>query len=284
MIPRRTFIKSTALTALGTAFLPQLLKAAPSSPDIGLQLYTVRDAISADLKGTLKKIKRIGYTWLEAAGYEDGLFYGLPPAEFRKMIEGMGMKVVGSHVMFNADKQKEAIAAHAELGVEYVVFPSFPVASRKSKDDFLQAAARLNAIGSACSKAGMKFAYHNHDFEFLKIDDSRGYDLLIQSTEPGLVCFEADIYWMKYAGVDPLAYFDKYPGRFDLWHVKDMKDGPDKGFTEVGTGIIRYDEIFGFSDRSGMKYFFVEQDDCEKDPMESVAISYNNLYSLLSKE
>ncbi len=284
MISRRKFLRDTALTTIGTMAIPHFLNASPGGKNIGLQLYTVRDQIALDLKGTLRKISKIGYTWLEAAGYEDGKFYGLEPAEFRKMVGKLGMRVISSHTMFTADQQKQAIKAHAELGVEYLVFPVFPLKQHKTKDDFIQAAARLNAVGEACKKAGLKFSYHNHDFEFLRLDNTRGYDILLGSTDAGTVSFEADIYWMKYAGVDPLAYFEKYPGRFELWHVKDMKDSPDKGFAEVGEGIIPYGGIFAAKDSAGMKYFFVEQDQCEMDPLESVEISFRNLYSLLNKE
>lgn len=272
------------MTAIGTAVLPKALKAAmPAKPDIGIQLYTVRDELQKDFKGTLRSLKRIGYSWLEAAGYEDGKFYGLEPVEFKKIVDGMGMKVISSHAMFNADQQKKAIAAHVALGVEYLVFPGFPVAEHKTRDDFMAAAARLNALGEACNKAGIKFGYHNHDFEFVRFDDTTGYDILVRSTDKKKVIFEADIYWMTYAGKDPLNYFNMYPGRFELWHVKDMKNTPDKGFTEVGAGIIPYKEYFQYQGLAGMKYFFVEQDECEIDPVESAAISFENLEQILTK-
>jgi sugar phosphate isomerase/epimerase len=281
MISRRHFIRSTTITVAGAALIPNFLHAAPGKANIGLQLYTVRGQLAADFTGTLRKIKKTGYAWLEAAGYDDGKFYGMAPAEFRKIVQGMGMEVISSHASFTADKQKEALAAHKELGVKYLVYPGFPIPEHKTKNDFIQAAARLNAIGEACKKAGIKFGYHNHDFEFIQLGDIRGYDILMNYTEPSIVCFESDIYWMVYAGVDPVEYFGKYAGRIELWHVKDMKDDPDKGFAEVGTGTIPYDEIFQYAELSGMKYFFVEQDDCEMDPLLSIEISYNNLRTLL---
>jgi sugar phosphate isomerase/epimerase len=284
MITRRKFIQTTALTTIGSALLPGMLKAAPARQNVGIQLYTVRDHISQDLEGTLRKLRKIGYTWVEAAGYGDGKFYNLSPAEFKKMVEKMGMKVVSSHVTFNADKQKQAIEAHAELGVDYVVFPVFPIPERKTEDDFKRAAARLNAIGEACNKSNLRFGYHNHDFEFAKFNGTRGYDLLLNLTDQEKVTFECDIYWMKYAGIDPVAYFEKYPGRFRLWHVKDMNDSPEKGFTEVGEGIIPYAEYKNYMGLSGMEYFFVEQDECDKDPLLSAEISFQNLYNILYGE
>jgi sugar phosphate isomerase/epimerase len=282
MSTRRNFIRNTALTSLGMAILPGLSRALPlKKANIGLQLYTVRDQLEADFTGTLRKIKKTGYTWLEAAGYGDGKFYGMAPAEFRKIVQGMGMEVISSHASFAADKQKEAITAHKELGVKYLVYPGFPIPEHNAKNDFIQAAARLNAIGAKCNKDGIRFGYHNHDFEFINFNDKKGYDILIENTEPSMVCFEPDIYWMTFAGVDPLEYFGKYAGRFELWHVKDMKGDPGKGFAEVGTGTINYDEIFKAAELSGMKYFFVEQDDCEMDPLLSIEVSYNNLRALL---
>lgn len=283
MISRRSFIKTTLLTTSAVAFLPRLLGATPGKTNIGLQLYTVRDAMSKDPKGTLKKIKRIGYTWLEAAGYSDGQFYGMAPAEFRKTVENIGLKVISSHATFPADKQRDAIAAHVELGVKYLVYPAFPIPEHKSKNDFIHAAARLNAIGAACNKSGIRFGYHNHDFEFADFDQMKGYDILVNSTEPSMVCFEADFYWMAYAGVDPLEYLGKYPGRFELWHIKDMKDDPGKGFAEVGEGVIPHDQIFNYTGLAGMKYFFVEQDACEMDPLLSAEISFNNLKNILKQ-
>ena len=142
----------------------------------------------------------------------------------------------------------------------------------------------MNALGEACNKSNIRFGYHNHDFEFVKFGDITGYDILLSSTDREKVCFEADIYWMIFAGVDPVAVFEKYPGRFKLWHIKDMKDSPEKGFTEVGEGTIPYSQIKNYMGLSGMELFFVEQDDCERDPLESAEISYQNLYNILYGE
>ena len=282
MITRRTFIKTTTFASVAAMLSPGMLKAADPEKDIGLQLYTVRDHLATDFKGTLRKLKKMGYSWLEAAGYSDGKFYGLPPAEFKKEVDRLGLKVISSHAMFSEEAQEQAIAAHAELGAEFLIFPGFPVPEHKAKDDFLKASARLNTIGDACNKSGIKFGYHNHAFEFVEFGSTKGFDIMLTSTDPQKVCFESDIYWMIYAGVDPLKYFSDYPGRFELWHVKDMKDTPDKGFTEVGDGTIPYNEIFKSSGISGMKYFFIEQDDCGMDSLVSVKISYNYVKDLLN--
>ena len=124
-----------------------------------------------------------------------------------------------------------------------------------------------------CKKTGIKLAYHNHDFEFAPVDGKTGFDILIKETDPKLVFFEMDIYWVSKAGKDPLAMFAKYPGRFAMWHIKDMDNTPKKYFTEVGSGVINYKKIFNYTAQSGMKYFFVEQDMCPGAPLDSTAKS-----------
>jgi sugar phosphate isomerase/epimerase len=281
MITRRTFIKTTSLASLSAMLAPNLLKASPRKKHIGLQLYTLRDLINKDLQGTLASVADIGYTWLEAAGYNDGKFYGLAPAEFRTMVNDLGMKVVSSHASFMPEQGRQVIDAHLELGVSYVVYPWKSMPELPTRDDYSKAADLYNMLGEACKREGLKFGYHNHDFEFVKIDDTTGYDLLLRLTEPGSVTFEADLYWMVFAGVDPLSYFRKYPGRFELWHVKDMEDNPEKDFAPVGTGMINFEETFDQEDKTGLVYFFVEQDQCKLDPLESISISYKNLKSIV---
>ncbi len=282
MITRRSFIKTSSAAALSAIVLPRMLKAMPARQKTGLQLYTVRDYMAKDIKSTLSEIASIGYKWLEAAGYRDGAFYGLDPKEFASIVKDFGLNLISSHAFFNEEEADKAIDAHLAAGVKYIVFPSFPLAEHKSADDFTKAAERLNKTGEMCKKADLKFGYHNHDFEFATTDIGIGYDVLIANTEPDLVCFQADIYWMKYAGVEPLDYFKNYPGRFELWHVKDMDSSPVRKYTEVGSGIIPYKEIFQYRKTSGMNYFFVEQDDCAIDPLESIAISFRNLQEIIN--
>jgi sugar phosphate isomerase/epimerase len=279
---RRNFLKTSTLAASSVILLPGCLKFARDRNGIGLQLYTIRDHIANDLKGTLEKVSAIGYNYLEAAGYSDGKFYGLQPKEFRRIAEDLGMKLISSHAAIKPDQIQQAIDAHLELGVPYIVYPWMSMPEKPSLEDYASKAELFNTFGEACSHAGLKFGYHNHDFEFIKIDDNTGYDILLEMTDPKAVCFEADIYWMTFAKVDPVHYFNKYPGRFELWHVKDMEDSPERGFTEVGEGTIPYEKYFDEADRiSGMKYFFIEQDSCKIDPLESAAISYTNLVNIL---
>jgi sugar phosphate isomerase/epimerase len=281
MITRRNFIRTASLSAVAVTVLPEILRASPIRPDVGLQLYTLRDLIGIDLKGTLKKVAGIGYTWLETAGYTDGKFYGLPPAEFRKMVEDLGMKVISSHASVTPEDVQKAIEAHIEVGASYIIYPWVSMPEQPARDDYSRLAKRLNDLGEACMNAGLKFGYHNHAFEFIKIGDTTGYDILMQESEPVNVCFESDLYWMVFAGVDPVHYFKKYPGRFKLWHVKDMENTPDKGFAPVGTGSIDFSRIFAEKETAGMDYFFVEQDSCKDDPVKSVKISYKNMVRMI---
>lgn len=282
MITRRTFIKTTTLATASALVVPGLLKCAAPGKYIGLQLYTVREQMKKDLPGTLQQVARIGYTWLEAAGYKDGKFYGMAPAEFKQMVNELGMKLISSHVAFNKDQSQQVIDAHLELGVPYVVYPWMSMPEQPSKEDYYIKADLFNELGESCKNAGLKFGYHNHDFEFVKIGETTGYDILMDKTEPELVFMEADIYWMRYANVDPLLYFREYPGRFDIWHVKDMEDSPERGFAEVGEGTIPYAIYFNEATLdSGMKFFFVEQDRCKIDPLKSIEISYKNLRKII---
>jgi sugar phosphate isomerase/epimerase len=196
-------------------------------------------------------------------------------------VEDLGMQMISSHATFEPDQQQLAVAAHAELGVKYLVYPVLPVDEKVIRDDFARAASRLNEIGEACRASGLKFGYHNHNFEFVKVADTTGFDILLALTDPKLVCFESDLYWMVYAGINPVDYFTKYPGRFELWHVKDMENNTEKNFAPVGTGIIDFKPIFSQKDLAGLAYFFVEQDDCKIDPFDSVKISYENLKNIV---
>jgi sugar phosphate isomerase/epimerase len=274
---RRKFILTTSAATVSALILPKILKASPVRKQIGLQLYTVRGPLEKDLKGTLKKIAGIGYSYLEAAGYSDGKFYGLAPAELRKMVDDLGMQMISSHAMFTEENAAQAIEAHRQLGVKYIVFPSFPITEHKTKDDFNRACDALNRAGTLCNKSGIRFGYHNHSLEFEELDGIPGYDIMLKNTDPSLVCFQVDLYWMTYAGYNPIDYFENFPGRFELWHVKDMDKSPEKGMTEVGTGLIPYADIFRKKKLAGLRYFFVEQDECKIDPVESAAISYDNI-------
>lgn len=272
---RRDFLKTTSTLAV-SSFLPYQSIFAKNEKLIGVQLYTVRKEISKDLIGTLKKVAEIGYNSVELAGYRDGKFYGKSPKEFKKIANDLGLKVLSSHSSIKPEQIEKIAEDAASVGVEYTVLPYLGNTQRKTLDDYKKLAESFNIYGEACKKAGIQFAYHNHAFEFDVKEGKIPYDVLLEGTDPDLVNFEMDLYWIKKAGYEPLNYFNKFPGRFTLWHVKDLD--PETGkYTEVGSGNINFEELFNNASKSGMQYFFVELDNSELPALESIKISYDYL-------
>jgi len=279
---RRSFIKTGSAALLAGMVAPRMLMSAvPPALKIGLQLYSLRNEISADLEGSLQKIAAIGYGKLEAAGYANGRFYGMDPRDFRAMVENYGMQLTASHLTFGENETQQVIEAHKAAGVKYLVWPWIGKEDRESIVALENLAVKFNRLGSLCNENGLFFGYHNHDFEFIPVEGRLPYDILLENTDPALVFMEIDLYWITYAGKDPLAYFGKHPGRFRLWHVKDMMAGEEREMTEVGSGIIDYNALFTYSELAGMEEFFVEQDVIRGDAFESVRKSHDYLESIL---
>jgi len=275
MVTRRDFLKKTGIAAAATAFLPSMdLKAADINT--GLILYTVRNEMNVDPDGTLKAVAEIGYNWVEGANYSDGLFYNQKPADFRKKVESHGLKLLSGHLGVNEKNINQAAADAAEAGVKYLVLPSLPRAWGKSLDGYKEAADFFNLAGEKCKSNGIKFGFHNHSVEFRKIDDQIPYDILVTRTDPNLVTFELDLCWITAGDQSAVAYINKYPGRYELWHMKDMS--AEKKDATMGEGTIDFKPIFALTRKAGMKYFFVEQDNCiTHTPMESARISRDYL-------
>lgn len=256
--------------------------AACSSPKkiIGLQLYSVRDKIQQNLKRTLEKVAQIGYNSVEAAGYNvsDSSFYGMPLEEFTSLLNSLGIPLYSSHTVFELDAADKVIGDTASAGAKYIIYPYLADQFRTNLDGWKAAAEKFNKMGEIAKKNGIQFGYHNHNFEFVEMDGQIPCDLLIKETDPALVTFEMDLYWVTRGGQNPIDYFKKYPGRFQLWHVKDMVKTDDMFFAPVGTGRIDFPAIFAEKETAGMKYFFVEQDSFkDMDPFESIEISYKYL-------
>jgi len=256
---------------------------------IGLQLYTVRDLMKQDFDGTLAKVAAIGYKEVEFAGYFDH-----SPKDVRAAVDRRGLTAPSAHIDYKSlgEKFPEVIEAAKVVGHEYLVNPWIDEEIRKQPDGWKHAAETFNRAGEACKKAGIQFAYHNHWFEFLPVNGKLPYDLLLTECDPNLVKMELDLCWITVGGQDPLKYFDRYPGRFPLVHVKDVKRVPPvtaggaqdfgssmKDMTEVGSGIIDWKKIFAQSDKAGIKHYFVEHDNPKK-PLESIKKSYDYLASL----
>lgn len=254
---------------------------------MGVQLYTVRDQISKDLSGTLQEIARIGYQVVELAGYNNGTFYGQSPENFKTLLGDLNLEAPSGHYTYGKQMPnpgtvlngwEKAVEDAAKLGHQYMVCAYLFPEERKTLDDYKKAIEDFNKAGEVCKKAGIQFCYHNHDFEFMKLDDQLPFDLMIKDLDPELVKFELDLYWITKAGFDAVTYFGKDPGRYVLWHVKDMAKTAEKEFTEVGNGSIDFKKIFAAKKKSGMQYFFVEQDVCKNNPpLKSIEISLNNL-------
>lgn len=269
---RRAFVQAMGAAAL----LPTLrrLRTADRIKKIGVQLYTVRDALKADFEGTLQRVAAIGYKEVEFAG-----FMGRTPAQVKAALRQNGLKSPASHLSLEDLQQRWGTtveAAHA-IGIEYLVVPWIDADQRTSLDGYKRVAATFNQVGRQIRSAGLRFAYHNHAFEFERMDGQVPYDLLLQETDPDLVEFELDIYWTVTGGGDPLAYFARYPGRFPLVHVKDRT--ADGQMVDVGAGAIDWGAIFADRKEAGIKHYFVEHDE-PKDPFASLAASYDYLHDL----
>lgn len=298
---RRDFLKISAASALGViAFGPMACKpgakpvAVPvdrKSFGVGLQLYTVRDAM-ADVPGTLKKLSDMGYKNLELANYVDGKFYGYVPAEFKKMVNDLGMDIVSSHTSVEAagitmESAKKMADDHALLGVKYCVQPWVEEVDRNI-ESYKKMIADWNQVGAVMKEVGIQFGYHNHNFEFANIDGVVPYyDIFMPEMDASLITMELDMYWATKAGQDPVEMFNKYPGRFQLFHFKDMAqqsapfyDVIKDDITSVGAGLIDFKRIYAARETAGMKYLFVEDDNQGNGkPFEALEISINNITS-----
>jgi sugar phosphate isomerase/epimerase len=285
MTTRRSFIKSSSLVSAG--FLVGMPRLDRKTKLIGLQLYTVRDAMGKDPADTLAKVAKIGFNSLEGATYTGTQnFYGLAPAEFAKLLKDNGLVMPSSHYRLGEEQANgapvkgtilhewdRAVEDAARVGIKYMVCAYLSADERKGLDHYKMVADQLNQAGEKCRKAGIQLCYHNHDFEFMKQDGQYPYDILL-STDKDLVKMEMDIYWVKKAGMDPVALIDKHPGRFPLFHLKDMDNTAEHAFTEVGNGVIDFKSILKHQDKAGLQYFFVEQDKCPGSPFDSIAKSY----------
>jgi len=284
---RRDFLRQSSVLTAG--FLMNKDEWFKGQTKIGLQLYTLRNEMAKDPKDTLAKVASQGYKTVETFGYNDHKWFGLTAAELLATLKAHGLTTPSGHTYPASiflqsgweEKWKPAVEDAKAVGQEYIVIPWLEEQYRKSADNFKKIAASLNKAGEICKKLGMKLAYHNHDFEFAPVEGQTGFEIYLKETDPKLVSFELDIYWATKAGKDPIALFQKYPGRFAMWHVKDMDNTPKKFFTEVGNGIIDYKKIFTYAKQSGMKYFFVEQDVCPGPPLESTAKSAAYLQKIL---
>jgi sugar phosphate isomerase/epimerase len=314
MTTRRNFLQQSALAMLAGLAVPKVTGAAhpdyfpAPSPPPGLQLYTLGNLMVNDPVNALKQVAAIGYKEVESAGSEKGNFYGYEPKEFARLVKDQGMRWRSAHVggaqftpeqmlkmaknaqdsaRVNAmierfrnrpkalnlkENYKELADKAAEGGLSYLVCSSIPV---NTLDEIKTATEVFAKSGEACRKVGVQFAYHNHTTEFDTVEGHRPFDYILSNTNKDEVKMELDLAWATKAGQDPVELFASHPGRFPLWHVKDLNKETLQP-TEVGSGYIDFKRIFEHARDSGMKYFFVEQDGARQ-PLENIKVSIDNL-------
>lgn len=256
----------------------------------GLALYTLRDAMGDDAKATLTAVAQTGYRYIEAAGYKDGTYYNMAPEDFKNLLRELDLVPISTHqssvTLDNADVE---MASAKAAGFEYFVVPIPPMGlfnydnatnTMSMTGGSENLANIINELGKKAAAAGLKLLYHNHDFEFKKdADGIVPIEYLLENCDPKFVNFQMDLFWVTKAGADPLAYFEKYPGRFKIWHVKDMD--ADGNFAPVGKGTIDFSRMLAKKEQAGMQYYMVEQDNTfDLDPLEAIQISRAGIESI----
>jgi sugar phosphate isomerase/epimerase len=296
---RRQFIKNTAIVAAGAALLPKTdLFASPKKIErLGVQLYSVRDAMSKDPKGSLQKLADMGYIHVEHANYIDRKFYGYSAKDFKKLLNDMNLQMPSGHVVMTAhdwddskndftDKWKYTVEDAAEVGQRYLISPWLDESLRHDNDKLKKFMDQFNKCGELCKKSGVQFGYHNHNFEFkTKVGDQTLYDYILANTDKDLVAQQMDIGNMLGAGGVALDLIKKYPGRFELMHVKDeIKANDNEGMdgydsTILGQGVMPVHEIVKAARKTGgTSQFIIEQESYQgKDPFDCVKIDLQTM-------
>jgi sugar phosphate isomerase/epimerase len=283
---RREFLRvtgaATVAVAVGGAACSRNAEvvAAPrafSIDNVGLQLYTVRTLMAQSVENTLAQVANAGYRLVETAGTAT-----LSPADFRALLGRHGLRSPSGHYSLEQVESGDAIKTARALGQTWVVVPSIPQSMRPSPAAYVELAGRFNRIGEQCRAAGMRFAYHNHNFEFETLGGNAPvYETLLARTDPAVVWFELDAYWAYKAGQDPAAYFERFPRRFSLLHVKDGTAPPERAMVDVGKGVIDFRRLFALSRTAGLRYAFVEHDQ-PGDALASIRASHDHLARLLT--
>lgn len=265
----------STMLGVGAAFMPLQFCAAPKKEDeavgdavatksklsnFGIQLYSVKEDMGTDAQATIRSLAGYGYKQLEGFDGGKGILWGMQPAEFKTLMSDSGTNMVASHanVFENLDAQG---AQAAEVGMKYLICPW--IGPQKSLEDYKKKADEFNQIGEKLKSHGLRFAYHNHDYSFVSQEGGLGQDILMDNTDPALVDFEMDIYWVHVAGINPADYMAKYPGRFRLCHIKDAEAGtgdPHQRGVLLGAGEIQYADLIKKAEGIGMEYFIVEQE------------------------
>lgn len=307
MLKRRHFIQQASAFGIGTLFLGEKYNSLfqqPLTHPAGLQLYTLFGVLDQDVPGGIKKVADIGYKEIESAFSMKGGFYGMKAKEFSALLKDNGLSWQSHHVLGAPFKMpagaklpngadgkpitipkmrnlkentQELVDEAAEAGVNYLVCANIPL---NTGDEIKEAVDILGKTGEACKKAEITFAYHNHEAEFKNIDGQVPYEVLMTQLKPDILSMELDLGWASHSGNDPVELFKKYPGRFPLWHVKDIDKQTAKP-VELGAGFIDFKRIFDNASEAGMRHFFIEQDGAPK-PFENIANSLAYLKKTIS--
>jgi sugar phosphate isomerase/epimerase len=293
MIDRRTFVRQAGAFASAAFMLPMAQQR--QRYKMGLQLYTMRAAMAQDVDGTLKRIAALGYEEAETYGFDPQSigYYGMPAKVFGQKLRELKITTPSGHYDLNRyasapmDDLKRYVDRCIEgaqaVGHSYITWPLLDPPDR-TIDRFKAVAERLNIIGAQIKKAGLELAYHNHDFEFVEQNGQIGYDVILKETDPALVKLQIDLYWIAHGSkLSPHEWFTRAPGRFVMWHVKDMHK-VNRGYTELGNGSIDFTKIWPDTTLAGMKHFFVEQGgNFTYDPFRSITDSADYVKRVLLK-
>ena len=275
---RRAFLSTlgvAAFAARSPRLLGELIAPRPAKLErIGMELYTVRSLTAKDLAGTLAQLAKIGYKEVEFAGYQ-----GHSAADVRAMLDQNGLTAPSAHIdIVKIETDPETTFADAKVvGHKWITVPSLPRGPRQTADDWKQIATRFNAAGKKVNDAGFRLAFHNHNDVFRKAGDELPIDILMRETDPALVSYQMDVYWVVNGGGNPVELLEKYPGRFKMLHLKDSKGPPDQKMADVGSGTIDFKTILAKA--KGVDSYFVERDD-PTDPMASAEASFKYLSQL----
>jgi len=285
MNSRRNFIKNAGLAAAGVALLPSFASAITTAKrKVGLQLYTLREQIPHDVKGVIEKIAKAGYKEVETYGYSAAKgYWGMDAKSFKDLLKANGLTSPSGHFGIddfissgNKELLKPLIEGAAAIDNKYFTIAYLGDSVRKTLEDYKKVIGRLNEAAALVNQSGMKLAYHNHAFEFDKHEGgATGYDIMLNGSDKNLMRFEMDLYWVVRSGNDPVAFFNKYPGRFVMWHVKDMDKANNGINTEVGSGKIDFKNIYKHAKQAGLEHLIVEQENFSMDPFASIKQSFD---------
>jgi len=290
-LSRRNFLKTSALATAGVALAAHRpFGYTPPPTHIGVQLWSVREDMKKDPAGTLAAVAKMGYREVEPFGYDSGTLFGLSYQDFGKLLKDNGLTMPSTHSSVTLKNYKEAagditdetkkwVDAAAGLGLKYLINPYIPDTERA---EIAKLVKMYQAMGRYCKKAGLKFGYHNHDFEFEKRgpDGRLLIEWLLHEVDPALMTMEMDIYWVHHAKYNPLDWFRLYPGRWELCHAKDQADS-DKGESiEVGDGVIDFKKIFQQSQQAGLQYYVVELENYRTTPVQGIDKSRKGLLTM----